>query len=99
MKKIIISQPMAGKSEKEIIKDRELIVKKLEEKGYKVINNIFSKKIKGKYVNESLYYLAKSIEKMGKAHAIYFMNGWESSRGCKIEHKVAKEYGLEILTL
>lgn len=38
-----------------------------------------------------------SIENMSLCHAAYFCKGWESARGCRIEHEVAKAYGLKIL--
>ena len=48
-------------------------------------------------VNKPLHFLSASIEVMSKCHAVYFCKGWENARGCKIEHEVAKAYGLEII--
>jgi hypothetical protein len=31
---------------------------------------------------------------MSKCDAVYFCNGWENARGCKIEHDIAIAYGL-----
>ena len=39
-----------------------------------------------------MLYLAKSIELLDQADMVYFAKGWESARGCKIEHLVAHEY-------
>ena len=44
-----------------------------------------------------LCFLAKSLENMSLCHAAYFCKGWESARGCKIEHDAAVAYGLEII--
>ncbi len=44
-----------------------------------------------------LCFLAKSIENMSLCHKAYFAKGWENARGCKIEHEVALQYGLEII--
>ena len=41
MKKAMLSQPMAGKTEEEIIATREKAIRLLKEKGYKVINTLF----------------------------------------------------------
>jgi hypothetical protein len=41
--------------------------------------------------------LAKSLEKMAHCNVVYFAKGWENARGCKIEHEVALQYGLDIL--
>ena len=49
-----------------------------------------------KFLNDNdigIYYLAKSIDAIGKVDGLVFMPGWENSRGCKIEYQVAKEYG------
>jgi hypothetical protein len=40
--------------------------------------------------------LAKSLEKMAHCNTVYFAKGWENARGCKIEHEVALQYGLNI---
>lgn len=44
-------------------------------------------------------YLSMSIAKMSECDAVYFCAGWSKMRGCKIEHQIAQEYGLEILGL
>ena len=48
-------------------------------------------------IDEAIYYLAKSIEFIGKVDIVVFMKGWEKARGCRIEHQVAVEYGKEIV--
>ena len=35
---------------------------------------------------------------MAKCDALILARGWNSARGCRIERKVAKEYGLEVLS-
>ena len=104
MKKVMISQPMAGKTDQEIVDARERAISILKEKGYEVVNTLFtdewyskeSMKNRG-VVQIPLCFLAKSIENMSKCHAAYFCKGWDTARGCKIEHDAAKAYGLEIL--
>ena len=39
--KIMISQPMRGKTEKEIKDEREELVKKLQEEGHEVLETVF----------------------------------------------------------
>ena len=46
-----------------------------------------------------MYYLAKSIEAMSEADIVIFANGWEETRGCRIEFEIAKQYGKEIAIL
>ena len=104
MKKAMISQPMRGKTEDEIVATREKAISALEEKGYKVVNTLFTDEWYSKEKMEErgvvqipLSFLAKSLENMSLCHAAYFCKGWENARGCRIEHEAAKAYGLEIL--
>lgn len=94
--KVMISQPMKGKTNEEIKEERAELVRRLIEEGYEVIDTIISE-IPPKDLDEAIFYLSKSIEFIGKADKIIFMKGWEKARGCKIEHQVAVEYGKEVL--
>lgn len=88
--KIMISQPMKGKTEEQIRSERAELVKKLEEKGHEVVDTIFAEETPEG--DARLYYLAKSIEAMSKVDAVVFMPGWEKARGCQIEHEIAVKY-------
>ena len=90
--KIMISQPMRGKTNEEIRQERAELVKKLEMQGHKVVDTIFTEEAP-KGCDEAMYYLAKSIEAMSKVDAVVFMRGWQDARGCRIEHQVAVDYG------
>jgi len=91
---LMISQPMYGKSEETIKEERKSLVEKLEKEGHKVLDTIFADGIGEMNDNDiGIYYLAKSIDAIGKVDGLVFMPGWENSRGCKIEYQVAKEYG------
>lgn len=103
-KMAMLSQPMAGKPESEIIATREKAIAALESAGYKVVNTLFTDEwyseesmMKRGVVNRPLCFLAKSLENMSLCHAAYFCKGWKNARGCKIEHETAKAYGLEII--
>ena len=104
MKKAMLSQPMAGKTNEEIVATREKAISVLEEKGYEVVNTLFTDEWYSKdamtergVVQIPLCFLAKSLENMSLCHAAYFCKGWENARGCRIEHEAAVAYGLEIL--
>ncbi len=94
-KKIMISQPMRGKTNEQIKKEREELVSNLKLEGFEVIDTIVSEEPPVD-VNEAIYYLSKSVEFIGKVDCVLFMKGWEYARGCKIEHQIAVEYGKEI---
>lgn len=104
MKKAMISQPMAGKTDDEIVAAREKAVAALEQAGYTVVNTLFTDEWYSKekmeergVVQVPLCFLAKSLENMSLCHAAYFCKGWQKARGCRIEHEAAKAYGLEII--
>lgn len=96
MKKIMISQPMRGKTIEQIRKERLHIIDLLESKGYMVINSIVSSKIP-KDVDEAMYNLSRAIRIMSRVDGVFFMKGWEQARGCRIEHEVATLYEKEII--
>lgn len=102
MKKAMLSQPMAGKDDEEIAATRERAIKALTEKGYEVVNTLFTNEWYSKEAMEErgvvqipLCFLAKSLENMSLCHAAYFCKGWEKARGCRIEHDAAVAYGLD----
>ena len=103
MKKVFISMPMKGRTAETIIKERNFISKKLESKlGKRFIDWIFIDSI-SEYThprttkNKEIKNLAYSISRLADADFVYFVKGWENSRGCKIEHEIAKQYGIEIM--
>lgn len=102
--KAMLSQPMAGKTEEEIIATRERAIAVLKERGYEIINTLFTdewysqESMKERGVeNIPLCFLAKSLENMSLCHAAYFCRGWENARGCRLEHEAAKAYGMTII--
>lgn len=103
-RKAMISQPMAGKTDDEIVRTRDRALMHLEELGYSTVNTLFTDEWYSKESMEArgvvqipLCFLAKSLESMSLCHATYFCKGWEQTRGCRIEHEAAKAYGLEII--
>ena len=102
--KAMLSQPMNGKTNEEIVATRERAIKELKAAGYEVVNTLFtdewysSENMKNRGVeNIPLCFLAKSLENMSLCNAAYFCKGWDKARGCKIEHDAAVAYGLDII--
>ena len=97
MKRLFISQPMNGKSDEEILEVRKKAIESAErELGEKVevIDSFFKGAPKEA---KPLWFLAKSLELLATADVAYFAKGWESARGCKIEHQCAVEYGIDLV--
>ncbi len=102
--KAMLSQPMAGKTDEEIVETRERAINVLDGKGYEVVNTLFTDEWyshenmeKRGVVQIPLCFLAKSLENMSLCHAVYFCKGWQNARGCRIEHDAAVAYGLDII--
>lgn len=97
MKKLFISQPMNGKSNAEIMDERrEVLLQAVADCGDEV-ELIDSFLRDAPQDAKPLWFLGRSIELLSVADMVYFMPGWESARGCQIEHECAKRYGLRII--
>lgn len=91
--KVMISQPMRGKTNEQIRIEREKVVKQLESEGHEVIDTIIDDFIEGEGNDYAIRCLAKSIEFIASVDAVVFMPGYMDARGCRIERQVAFEYG------
>lgn len=93
MKKVFISQPMRGKTDEEVFRDREKAIREIKEKEpHAQILESFMVRTE----DNALSYLGESIKVLSKADYIYLADGWENARGCRIEYLCAKEYGIKI---
>lgn len=100
----MISQPMNGFTDEQIVETRNRFLEFAKKEELKVINTYFQDEwyLKDAILNRGvvqipLCFFAKSIENMSLCDKAYFAKGWENARGCKIEHEVALQYGLEII--
>lgn len=100
----MISQPMAGLTNDEIEETRNRFLQYAESNSMEVVNTLFTDEwyskesmLKRGVIQIPVCFLAKSIEAMSLCDVAYFAKGWENARGCRIEHEVAKQYGLEII--
>lgn len=89
--KLMISQPMRGKTNEQIRGERAELVKQLESEGHEVVDTIFENAPENEDV--AIYMLSQSIRYIGKVDGVVFMKGWENARGCRIEYEVATAYG------
>ena len=75
--KVMISQPMRGKTNEQIRQERAELVQKLENKGYEVVDTVFENAPADEDV--AIYMLSQSIRYIGKVDGIVFMKGWENA--------------------
>ena len=89
--KVFIIQPMNGRTDCEILKERNEIMRSFKSLGIDVIDS---------YIEEDgtpVELLGKSLEMMSKADLVYLVKGWDKARGCRIEKQVAEDYGFTII--
>ena len=99
MKKLFISQPMNGLTKEEIFAVREKAVKDAEKRmGTSfIVLDTFILEDAPEYFTIGIWYLAKSLEMLAEADVVYFCDGWEDARGCRIEHDCAVNYGVTVI--
>lgn len=103
MIKLFISQPMNGIDDDVVLKKREEAITNAK---------IFIKSNTGEdevevletFIYEDapedagrLWYLGRSIQMLGKADYIYFVEGYENANGCMAEEFIAKQYGINCI--
>lgn len=94
--KVMISQPMNGRNQEEIKKERQDIIERFNKMHIEVINTLFIEEVPDD-CNVAVYYLGKSISAMKDIDALYMCENWFNARECRIENQVAREYGIKIL--
>ena len=100
MTKIFISQPMNGKTTEEIENERNYTISILtsrfakENERIEIIDSFFKD---APHDSKPLWYLGESIKLMSEADVVFFCNGWQTARGCQIEHDCALEYGIDTM--
>ena len=99
--KLFISQPMRGKTNEQIEAERRRAVKRAKnfvdsqlgipegERKIEVIDSFFAD---APHEANPLWFLGKSLELMSKADIVFFVSGWDTARGCRIENLAAHEY-------
>lgn len=95
-KKVMISQPMRGKTNAQIRLERADAIVLCNELGYEVLDTVLDIS-EPPESNLGVFFLGASLQLMSQCDAVYFMTGWEQARGCKIEHDVAVAYGLRVI--
>lgn len=99
MKKVFVSQPMRDRSDKEIETERKDIVA-LVKKQYGEDVELLDTFFKGAPHDAApLWFLGKSIQMLGRADIVVFAPGWDKYRGCRTEHFVCEQYGIDYLEM
>lgn len=94
MKKVFISQPMVDRTDKQINLERAIAANAVSTEigePVEIIDSICQEE------RSPIGYLAYSIEKLSEADVAYFCKGWQDYRGCRIEQRIASEYGVQVI--
>ena len=102
MTKIFISQPFSGKTEEDVMYQRDVILEKLKKHlvdEFTVIDQYHPKPPfeEDCCKNERLWYLGNSIRLMSTADVIVFACDWKEELGCKAEMEIAQLYNMNIM--
>lgn len=95
--KVFISQPMKGKTNDEISRERARLTDKVRElygDDIEVIDSFFENAPANA---RPLWFLGKSLELLSTADVAVFARDWQEARGCRIENTCAIEYGIEVV--
>lgn len=97
MKKLFISQPMNGKTNEEILSVRKKAIEDTEAQIGEPVEALESFFQDAPHEAAPLWFLGESLKLLGQADVAYFAFGWETARGCRIEHEAAIAYYTETI--
>ena len=83
---------MRGLSKEEIRERRAAVIAKLEGQGHEVVDTIFIDTPPDNSA-QALWHLGKSLLVLPTVDAVYFMDGWDRARECRIEYEACTMYG------
>lgn len=99
--KVFISQPMKDKTQEEIETRRKEIIETIRNRylndNIEFIYSVIEEQPNANVQNIPVWYLAKSIDMLSTATLTYFDEGWENARGCRIEHRICEDYGIQFI--
>lgn len=98
--KVFISQPMRDKTNEQIEKERNdaisYVYNKLGAKNVEIIDSFFKD---APHEAKPLWFLGKSFELLSAADVAIFIGDWINYRGCNMEYKACREYGIKVVDL
>lgn len=93
--RVMISQPMRGKTTEQIRAERAELIAKLEAVGHDVVDTIFTG-IYPRKARPAVWNLGKALMELSQCDALVMMPGWEGADGCVVELTTAYRYGIPV---
>ena len=95
--KVMISQPMNGIPDSEVRRIQNELKERFAKYHIEVVDSFLTEEVEQSN-NPGVFYLGRTLTNfMHNVDAVYFVKGWQSARGCRIEREICKEYGIMIL--
>lgn len=96
--KVFISMGMNSKSTSQVKAEMSKVFAKIRETlpDAELIDSVIDgadSNIAAKGDSVGIWYLGESLKMLSEADLVFFVNDWESWRGCNIERNVANAYG------
>lgn len=95
--KLFISQPMVDKTDEFIKEERKNAIeyaKKTLGEDIEIVDSFFEG---APHDAKPLWFLGKSFQLLSTADVTLFIGEWKKYRGCNMEHKACKEYGIKTI--
>lgn len=90
--RVMISEPMRELTEEQIREEKRKVVTMLEQQGHEIWEGLSEKTPIPPGVNQDLWRLGRRFLNMAGTDAVYFMDGWEKDRQCRLEYEAASAF-------
>lgn len=96
--KVMISQPMSDVTDSEIKRIQSDLKRKFAKYHIEVVDSYINDDVESDINNPGVFYLGKTfVDFLSRVDAVYFVDGWQRARGCRIERQVCEAYNIMIL--
>lgn len=96
--KVMISQPMSNVTDSEIKRIQSDLKRKFAKYHIEVVDSYINDDVESDINNPGVFYLGKTfVDFLSRVDAVYFVDGWQRARGCRIERQVCEAYNIMIL--
>lgn len=99
MRRVFISMPMRDKTDEEISVMREeytAVIRAIEGEDVITTDSFLTESVESGDEKDraALRLLGGALQKLAESDIAYFTDGWETARGCLVEHACCKAYGI-----